>query len=228
MFVGDGSYLMMNSDLYSSVLSGHKLIVIVCDNGGFAVINRLQVNQGGVPFNNLFEDTDVTRARRRRLRRPRRGDGLRRRDASTTVAELEAAFERARRSDRTTVIAMHDRRVHVDRGRRVLGGRRARGQRPRRGAGGEGGDGRRTSNSRGSEHDGDGKLDGKVVVVSGGTQGLGEAIARQVVADGAAGLVIAGRSADRGEALAAELTGLGHTDDVRRGRHGDAGGAASR
>ena len=57
MFVGDGSYMMMNSDLYSSVLSGHKLIVIVCDNGGFAVINRLQVNQGGAPFNNLLADT---------------------------------------------------------------------------------------------------------------------------------------------------------------------------
>ena len=56
-FVGDGSYLMMNRDLYSSVLSGHKLVVIVCDNGGFAVINRLQVNQGGVPFNNQLEDT---------------------------------------------------------------------------------------------------------------------------------------------------------------------------
>ena len=42
VFTGDGSYLMMNSDIYSSVLSGHKLIVIVCDNGGFAVINRLQ------------------------------------------------------------------------------------------------------------------------------------------------------------------------------------------
>lgn len=54
-----------------------------------------------------------------------------------------------------------------------------------------------------------GKLAGKVVVVSGGTQGLGEAIARQVVADGAAGLLIAGRSADRGAALAAELTALG-------------------
>ena len=54
-----------------------------------------------------------------------------------------------------------------------------------------------------------GKLEGKVIVVSGGTQGLGEAIARQVVADGAAGLVIAGRSVDRGEALAAELTALG-------------------
>lgn len=54
-----------------------------------------------------------------------------------------------------------------------------------------------------------GKLTGKVVVVSGGTQGLGEAVARQVVADGAAGLVIAGRSKHRGEALAAELTELG-------------------
>ncbi len=55
-FVGDGSYMMMNSDLYSSVISGHKLIVIVCDNGGFAVINRLQINQGGEPFNNLIEN----------------------------------------------------------------------------------------------------------------------------------------------------------------------------
>lgn len=54
-----------------------------------------------------------------------------------------------------------------------------------------------------------GKLVGKVIVVSGGTQGLGEAVARQIVADGAAGLVIAGRSADRGEALAKELTDLG-------------------
>jgi NAD(P)-dependent dehydrogenase (short-subunit alcohol dehydrogenase family) len=54
-----------------------------------------------------------------------------------------------------------------------------------------------------------GKLDGKVIVVSGGTQGLGEAIARQAVADGAAGLVIAGRSTDRGAALAAELSDQG-------------------
>ncbi len=54
-----------------------------------------------------------------------------------------------------------------------------------------------------------GKLAGKVIVISGGTQGLGEAVARQVVADDAAGLVIAGRSAERGAALAAELTALG-------------------
>ncbi|MGB1474101.1 MAG: 3D-(3,5/4)-trihydroxycyclohexane-1,2-dione acylhydrolase (decyclizing), partial [Candidatus Puniceispirillaceae bacterium] len=56
VLVGDGSYLMMNSDIYSSVLSGHKMIVIVCDNGGFAVINRLQTNMGGAGFNNLLAD----------------------------------------------------------------------------------------------------------------------------------------------------------------------------
>ncbi|MEZ5667876.1 MAG: thiamine pyrophosphate-dependent enzyme [Alphaproteobacteria bacterium] len=36
VFIGDGSYLMMNSDIYSSVLTGHKLIVIVCDNAASA------------------------------------------------------------------------------------------------------------------------------------------------------------------------------------------------
>ena len=60
VLVGDGSYLMMNSDIYSSVLSGHKMIVIVCDNGGFAVINRLQTNMGGAGFNNLLADCRVS------------------------------------------------------------------------------------------------------------------------------------------------------------------------
>ena len=55
-WVGNGSYLMMNSDIYASVLTGHKVIFIVCDNEGFAVINRLQVAQGGEEFNNLLKD----------------------------------------------------------------------------------------------------------------------------------------------------------------------------
>jgi 3D-(3,5/4)-trihydroxycyclohexane-1,2-dione acylhydrolase (decyclizing) len=104
-FVGDGSYMMMNSDLYSSVLSGHKLIVIVCDNGGFAVINRLQINQGGEPFNNQIENT-----RHRELvfvdfaaHAAAMGCNSER---ATTVHELETALARARRSDRTTVIAL--------------------------------------------------------------------------------------------------------------------------
>lgn len=48
-----------------------------------------------------------------------------------------------------------------------------------------------------------------VTIINGGTQGLGEAVARRLVADGATGLVLAGRSVDRGTALADELTGLG-------------------
>jgi NAD(P)-dependent dehydrogenase (short-subunit alcohol dehydrogenase family) len=48
-----------------------------------------------------------------------------------------------------------------------------------------------------------------VTIISGGTQGLGEAVARKLVSDGSSGLVLAGRSRDRGEALAAELTELG-------------------
>ena len=56
VFIGDGSYLMMNSDIYSSALSEKKLIICVLDNGGFAVINKLQNNTGNESFNNLFVD----------------------------------------------------------------------------------------------------------------------------------------------------------------------------
>jgi NAD(P)-dependent dehydrogenase (short-subunit alcohol dehydrogenase family) len=49
------------------------------------------------------------------------------------------------------------------------------------------------------------RLDGKVVVVTGSTQGLGAAIARRAAALGAAGLVICGRDAARGQAVRAEL-----------------------
>jgi 3D-(3,5/4)-trihydroxycyclohexane-1,2-dione acylhydrolase (decyclizing) len=56
-WVGDGSYLMMNSDIYSTVTTGHKVIFIVCDNAGYAVINRLQVHSGGAEFNNQLQTT---------------------------------------------------------------------------------------------------------------------------------------------------------------------------
>jgi 3D-(3,5/4)-trihydroxycyclohexane-1,2-dione acylhydrolase (decyclizing) len=56
VLVGDGSYMMQNSDLYSSVLSGHKIILLICDNAGFAVIDKLQRNVGNDSFNNLLSD----------------------------------------------------------------------------------------------------------------------------------------------------------------------------
>ncbi|MFK7867835.1 MAG: 3D-(3,5/4)-trihydroxycyclohexane-1,2-dione acylhydrolase (decyclizing) [Roseobacter sp.] len=57
VFCGDGSYLLMNSDIYSSVLTQKKLIILVLDNGGFAVINKLQNNTGNESFNNLIADS---------------------------------------------------------------------------------------------------------------------------------------------------------------------------
>ena len=54
--LGDGSYLMLNSDLFSAAFAGHPYVAVVCDNGGYAVIHRLQTNQGAEGFNNLLSD----------------------------------------------------------------------------------------------------------------------------------------------------------------------------
>jgi len=54
--VGDGSYLMMNSEIATSVMLGQKLIIVLNDNRGFGCINRLQQATGGAPFNNLLRD----------------------------------------------------------------------------------------------------------------------------------------------------------------------------
>jgi 3D-(3,5/4)-trihydroxycyclohexane-1,2-dione acylhydrolase (decyclizing) len=59
VMLGDGTYMMMNSDIYSAALTGHKMIVVVCDNGGYAVINRLQQAKGVPGFNNLLTDCRV-------------------------------------------------------------------------------------------------------------------------------------------------------------------------
>lgn len=53
---GDGSYLMLNSELFSAAFSGHSFVAVLCDNDGYAVIHRLQTNQGADGFNNLFTD----------------------------------------------------------------------------------------------------------------------------------------------------------------------------
>ena len=105
VLVGDGSYLMMNSDLHSSVLTGHKLIVVVCDNGGYAVINRLQTAQGGAPFNNLVADCRTAEPVAVDFAAHAASMGCLS-ETVATVAELEAALGRARAADRTYVIAL--------------------------------------------------------------------------------------------------------------------------
>ncbi|MEM6465511.1 MAG: 3D-(3,5/4)-trihydroxycyclohexane-1,2-dione acylhydrolase (decyclizing) [Pseudomonadota bacterium] len=106
VFCGDGSYLLMNSDIYSSVLTEKKLIVLVLDNGGFAVINKLQNNTGNESFNNLISDCPtVPEAFAVDFEAHARSMGA----LAETVespAELEAAFKRAKAAPRTSVIVM--------------------------------------------------------------------------------------------------------------------------
>jgi 3D-(3,5/4)-trihydroxycyclohexane-1,2-dione acylhydrolase (decyclizing) len=54
--VGDGSYLMMNSEIATSVMLNKKLIIVVLDNRGYGCINRLQQACGNAPFNNMLAD----------------------------------------------------------------------------------------------------------------------------------------------------------------------------
>jgi 3D-(3,5/4)-trihydroxycyclohexane-1,2-dione acylhydrolase (decyclizing) len=107
VMVGDGSYLMLNSELATSVMLGKKLIVVLLDNRGFGCINRLQQVCGGAPFNNLLRDA---------LHGP---DGLPEVDFAaharalgseaekvTGVAELAKALERAKASPKTYTIVI--------------------------------------------------------------------------------------------------------------------------
>ncbi|MEE8458053.1 MAG: 3D-(3,5/4)-trihydroxycyclohexane-1,2-dione acylhydrolase (decyclizing), partial [Acidimicrobiia bacterium] len=105
-WVGDGSYLMMNSDIYSTVATGNKVIFIVCDNGGFAVINRLQMNTGGEEFNNLLEHTRrVSDARVDFVKHAESMGAIA--EKVTNIEEFRAAFRRAKAADRSYVIVIN-------------------------------------------------------------------------------------------------------------------------
>ncbi|MGI9501075.1 MAG: 3D-(3,5/4)-trihydroxycyclohexane-1,2-dione acylhydrolase (decyclizing) [Geminicoccaceae bacterium] len=106
VFTGDGSYLLMNSDIYSSVLTRKKLIILVLDNGGFAVINKLQNGTGNESYNCLFTDCPtVPEAFAVDFEAHARAMGA---EAETVASptELAEAFKRAKASDKTSVIVM--------------------------------------------------------------------------------------------------------------------------
>jgi len=106
VFIGDGSYMLMNSDLYSSVLSQKKLIVLVLNNGGFAVINKLQNNTGNESFNNLLADCPtIPEAFGVDFEAHAASQGAIAETVSNP-AELGEAFKRAKASDRSHVIVM--------------------------------------------------------------------------------------------------------------------------
>ena len=53
--LGDGSYMMANSELATAVTMGTAFTVVITDNRGFGCINRLQMGTGGAEFNNLLD-----------------------------------------------------------------------------------------------------------------------------------------------------------------------------
>ena len=105
VLLGDGSYLMMNSEIATSVMLGLKLTIVVLDNGGFGCIDRLQRGTGGESFNNLLAsayhetlpDIDFAAHARSLGAEAEKVDG---------IAALEAALARARGAERTTVIVI--------------------------------------------------------------------------------------------------------------------------
>jgi 3D-(3,5/4)-trihydroxycyclohexane-1,2-dione acylhydrolase (decyclizing) len=106
VMVGDGSYMMMNSELQTSVMLGRKLIVTVLDNRGFGCINRLQRACGGESFNNLIADVDH-RADEGWIDFAGHARSLGAiAEKVAGVADLESALQRARQSDRTHVIVI--------------------------------------------------------------------------------------------------------------------------
>ena len=105
VMLGDGSYMMMNSELATSVMLGHKIITVVLDNRGFGCIDRLQVGTGGESFNNLLDTA--------RHSVPSNIDFAAHAGAMgataekvASIAELESAMTRARASRKSYVIVI--------------------------------------------------------------------------------------------------------------------------
>ena len=104
---GDGSWLLLNSEVFSAAFSGHPFVGVLCDNDGYAVIHRLQTGQGAEGFNNLLSDArgpgadgsvrvDFAAAA------AALGCGVEDVPAGAGVPELRAAYDRARATARET------------------------------------------------------------------------------------------------------------------------------
>jgi 3D-(3,5/4)-trihydroxycyclohexane-1,2-dione acylhydrolase (decyclizing) len=105
VLVGDGSYLMMNSEIATAVMMGLKLDIVLLDNRGFGCINRLQQSVGDRPFNNLLADVPNGAAPDIDFALHARSLGAEAEKVGN-IAELEAALDRAQRSPRSHVIVI--------------------------------------------------------------------------------------------------------------------------
>ncbi|MFC5438928.1 3D-(3,5/4)-trihydroxycyclohexane-1,2-dione acylhydrolase (decyclizing) [Rhodanobacter ginsenosidimutans] len=105
VMVGDGSYLMANSELATSVMLGHKLIVVLLDNRGYGCINRLQHATGGAGFNNLLADATHQVLPQIDFAAHAASLGALS-EHVTSLGELTAAMARARKAERSYVVVI--------------------------------------------------------------------------------------------------------------------------
>jgi 3D-(3,5/4)-trihydroxycyclohexane-1,2-dione acylhydrolase (decyclizing) len=105
VMVGDGSYLMLNSEIATSVMLGLKLVIVVLDNRGFGCINRLQRATGGAAFNNLLADSRPAHATPIDFAAHAAALGAES-EKVADVGALAVALERARAAFRTYVIVI--------------------------------------------------------------------------------------------------------------------------
>ncbi|MFK0163707.1 3D-(3,5/4)-trihydroxycyclohexane-1,2-dione acylhydrolase (decyclizing) [Rhizobium sp. NPDC090279] len=105
VMVGDGSYMMMNSELATSVMLGLKITVVLLDNRGYGCINRLQMATGGANFNNLLKDARHEVMPEIDFRAHAASMGAVAVKVSS-ISELEQAIETSKKNDRSSVIVI--------------------------------------------------------------------------------------------------------------------------
>jgi 3D-(3,5/4)-trihydroxycyclohexane-1,2-dione acylhydrolase (decyclizing) len=105
VMVGDGSYLMLNSEIATSVMLGLKLTIVLLDNRGFGCINRLQMATGGANFNNLLKDARHETLPDIDFAAHAASLGAVSHKVSS-ITELETALAQAKQNTRTTVLVI--------------------------------------------------------------------------------------------------------------------------
>ena len=111
---GDGSYLMMNSEIVTSIQEGHKLTVVLVDNSGFSSIGALSRSVGSQGFGTHYRyrkngsiglDSEEEPGEVLPVDLATNAESLGAHVLRTTsVDELRDALEEARTADRTVVI----------------------------------------------------------------------------------------------------------------------------
>jgi len=107
VMVGDGSYLMLNSEIATSIAIGQKIILVVLDNRGFACIERLQTSLGGRGYNNLLQTSYSKPGNAPDIDFAQHAASLGAlSEKVSSIDELEPALQRARDASHTAVVVI--------------------------------------------------------------------------------------------------------------------------